>query len=113
MSANGDDPALAARRLDQWLWFARFAKSRSLAARLCVSGAVTVNGIPVRKANHVIRVGDRIVLTPGEWRRGVRILDLGQRRGPTAEACGLYEEIEAARRVPAPAPEWIPLLAEE
>ena len=22
-------------RLDQWLWFARFAKSRSLAARLC------------------------------------------------------------------------------
>ena len=30
----------AGRRLDQWLWFARFAKSRSLAARLCVAGAV-------------------------------------------------------------------------
>ena len=33
-------PERAKTRLDQWLWFARFVKSRSLAARLCAAGAV-------------------------------------------------------------------------
>ena len=52
-------------RLDQWLWFARFVKSRSLAARLCAAGAVTVNGSPVKKANHPVRMGDVVVLPAG------------------------------------------------
>ncbi len=32
------------QRLDKWLWFARFAKTRSLAARLIEDGFVRVNG---------------------------------------------------------------------
>ncbi|MFZ2006390.1 MAG: S4 domain-containing protein, partial [Stellaceae bacterium] len=42
----------ASRRLDQWLWFARFAKSRALAARLCAASAVSINGIAATKPNH-------------------------------------------------------------
>jgi ribosomal 50S subunit-recycling heat shock protein len=38
---------ISGRRLDQWLWFARLVKSRSRAARLCVTGVVTVNGMTV------------------------------------------------------------------
>ena len=69
-------------RLDQWLWFARFVKSRSLAARLCATGAVTVNGSPVKKANHTVRMGDIVVLPQGGWQRTVRVVALGIRRGP-------------------------------
>jgi ribosome-associated heat shock protein Hsp15 len=98
-------------RLDQWLWFARFVKSRSLAARLCAAGAVTVNGSPVKKANHPIRMGDIVVLPQGGWQRTVRVLALGIRRGPAPEARLLYEEAAVSIRLADLAPAWMPLLA--
>jgi ribosome-associated heat shock protein Hsp15 len=98
-------------RLDQWLWFARFVKSRSLAARLCAAGAVTVNGSPVKKANHPIRMGDIVVLPQGGWQRTVRVLALGSRRGPAPEARLLYEEAAVSIRLADLAPAWMPLLA--
>ena len=98
-------------RLDQWLWFARFVKSRSLAARLCAAGAVTVNGCPVKKANHPIRMGDIVVLPQGGWQRTVRVLAVGIRRGPAPEARLLYEEAAVSIRLADLAPAWMPLLA--
>jgi len=98
-------------RLDQWLWFARFVKSRSLAARLCAAGAVTVNGCPVKKANHPIRMGDIVVLPQGGWQRTVRVVALGIRRGPASEARLLYEEAAVSIRLADLAPAWMPLLA--
>ena len=98
-------------RLDQWLWFARFVKSRSLAARLCAAGAVTVNGSPVKKANHPVRMGDVVVLPQGGWQRTVRVVALGIRRGPAPEARLLYEEAAVSVRLADLAPAWMPLLA--
>jgi ribosome-associated heat shock protein Hsp15 len=95
------------------MWFARFAKSRSLAARLCTAGAVVVNGSSVTKANHPVRVGDVVVIPQGGWLRTVRVRALGVRRGPAAEARSLYEEAAAAARRPDPAADWTPLLAED
>jgi ribosome-associated heat shock protein Hsp15 len=99
----------ASRRLDQWLWFARFAKSRSIAARLCAAGAVTVNGIAVDKANHPIKPGDIVVLPQGPWQRTVEVRALGTRRGPASEAKTLFRETGSARRTD-PAAAWDPLL---
>jgi ribosome-associated heat shock protein Hsp15 len=98
-------------RLDQWLWFARFVKSRSLAARLCSAGAVIVNGSPVKKANHLIRSGDIVVVPQGPWQHTVRVVALGIRRGPPAEARSLYEEASSSVRLTDLAPAWMPLLA--
>jgi ribosome-associated heat shock protein Hsp15 len=98
-------------RLDQWLWFARFVKSRSLAARLCAAGAITVNGAPVKKANHPIRTGDIVVLPQGGWQRTIRVVALGIRRGPAPEARLLYEEAAVSIRLADLAPAWMPLLA--
>jgi ribosome-associated heat shock protein Hsp15 len=100
------------RRLDRWLWFARFVKSRALAARLIAAGAVTLNGVAVRKANQAVRVGDRIAVPQGGFRRTVRVVALGVRRGPAAEARLLYQETAAPVRLVPPAQEWLPLLAE-
>ncbi|HTW52972.1 MAG TPA: RNA-binding S4 domain-containing protein [Stellaceae bacterium] len=99
----------ASRRLDQWLWFARFAKSRSIAARLCATGAVNINGTAVDKANHPIKPGDVIVLPQGAWQRTVEVLALGTRRGPASEAKALYRVTNTVHGADA-APTWKPLL---
>ena len=99
-------------RLDQWLWFARFLKSRSFAARLCAAGLIAVNGTAVRKPSHSVRVGDIVVLPQGRWQRTVRIVAIGDRRGPAAEARLLYAEIAPATPLAEQMPKWLPLLDE-
>ena len=112
MIAGGPTTETSTRRLDQWLWFARLVKSRSLAGRLCAEGAVSVNQIAARKPNHSIRIGDMVIVPQGPFRRTVRVLALGTRRGPATEARQLYEESATPVRLSEPAPEWTPLLAD-
>jgi ribosome-associated heat shock protein Hsp15 len=99
----------SSRRLDQWLWFARFVKSRSLAARLCAAGAVVVNGSAVVKANHGVRPGDVVTLSQGSWQRTVEVVALGARRGPATDAQTLFRETACVRRAD-PVPGWEPML---
>ncbi len=113
MKSDRGISAAESRRLDQWLWFARLVKSRSLAARLCTAGAITVNEVTIRKANHIVRIGDTIAVPQGVFRRSVQLLGLGGRRGPAAEARHLYEEIAAPVHRSELTPAWTPLLAEE
>jgi ribosome-associated heat shock protein Hsp15 len=102
----------SSRRLDQWLWFARLVKSRSLAGRLCAEGAVSVNQAAVRKPNHAIRIGDIVIVPQGPFLHTLQVLALGARRGPAIEARQLYEESTAPVRLSEPAAEWRPLLAD-
>jgi len=113
VKGGGASAGVATRRLDQWLWFARFFKSRSLAARCCIAGSVTVNGVAVRKSNHMLRIGDILIVPQGAFRRTVRLLGLGARRGPAVEARLLYEEIDAPARLTQFDPVWIPLIMVE
>lgn len=85
---------MESRRLDQWLWYARFFKSRSLATRFCASGKLRVNEKVIRKAHHGVRLGDVLTFPKGRDIRVVRVLDLGARRGPAPEAQGLYDDLE-------------------
>jgi len=112
VKGNGASAEVLGRRLDQWLWFARLVKSRSLAARLCAGGAVMVNQAAVSKANHLVRMGDIIAAPQGTFRRTVRVLGLGTRRGPPAEARLLYEEVAAPVHRSELTPSWTPLLSE-
>ena len=113
MTEDAGSPLVLGRRLDQWLWFARLIKTRSLAARLCTVGAVTLNGLPARKPNRIIRVGDVIESPQGTYQRTVRVLALGSRRGPAIEARRLYEEIAAPARLAEMGPAWEPLLSDD
>jgi ribosome-associated heat shock protein Hsp15 len=88
-------PEVAAScRIDIWLWRARFAKSRSLAGAMVEGGAVrlTHNGAQTRldKPSRSVHVGDSLVFAIGGRLIELRIEALGQRRGPAAEARGLY-----------------------
>ena len=95
------------QRLDKWLWFARFFKSRPLASRFCASGRLRINGASVNKAHHGVRLGDVLTFPKGPHIRVIEVLDLGVRRGPAVEARTLYDDLEpppARRTVAKPPP---------
>lgn len=88
-------------RLDKWLWQARFFKTRSLAATVASKGKVRINRVLVTKSHYRVRPGDVLTFAQGHDIRVVRIVALGERRGPASEAQTLYEDIgEAAGEIP-------------
>ncbi len=87
-------------RVDIWLWRARFAKTRSVAADMVERGAVrlTHNGVQTRldKASRCVHVGDALVFAIGGRLTELTIEALGERRGPPAEAQALYAARDAS-----------------
>ena len=81
------------QRIDKWLWFARFAKSRTLAAKLVHSGYVRVNGQRIDSAAKAVAVGDVVTLALARTIAVVRVAALGERRGPAPEARLLYADL--------------------
>lgn len=82
-------------RLDKYLWHARFFKSRSQAASYVGEGRLRLDGTVVAKPNQAVRVGCVLTFPLGPRIRVVRVLALGARRGPPAEARSLYEDLDA------------------
>lgn len=101
-TAASPAPAAApTQRIDKWLWCARFFKSRTLAARFVAEGRVRLNRARVSKASQGLRSGDVLTFALGDQVCVIRVLALAERRGPAAEARGLYEEL-APRAEPRP-----------
>lgn len=92
-------------RIDVWLWRARFLKTRALAADLAGAGIIRLSreGAVTRldRASRTVRPGDELVFALAGRVTAVRVVGLGVRRGPPAEARRLYESLESG---PAPPP---------
>lgn len=110
-------PVPASLRIDKWLWFTRFFKSRSQATDAVAGGLVHVNDERVKPSREV-RAGDRLVITRDEVRFEVVVSAIPRRRGPATEAAMHYAETpqsllqrerrrEQARHAP-PAPDGRP-----
>ena len=56
----------------------------------------------VEKASHTVRVGDVLTMTLNRRVRVFKVTGLGQRRGPSAAARSLYEELTATVDAPKP-----------
>jgi ribosome-associated heat shock protein Hsp15 len=86
-------------RIDVWLWRARFFRTRALAARAVAEGAVRLaRGSESRtldKPSATVRTGDGLTVRLGAQFRSVRVLSLGERRGPAREARLLYASAAA------------------
>ncbi|WOF75291.1 RNA-binding S4 domain-containing protein [Parvibaculaceae bacterium PLY_AMNH_Bact1] len=87
-----ETPHAQTQRLDRWLWFARFFKSRTLAASIVSAGKVRVNTERVGKPSHSVKTGDVLTFPAAKQVRVIKIVDLGTRRGPAPEAQALYED---------------------
>lgn len=81
-------------RVDIWLWRARFFKTRAMA-----TDYVSRKGIRITrhgqtrktsKPGQRVAPGDILTFYKAKTIETVEILDVGARRGPAAEAAGLY-----------------------
>ena len=88
--ASGEGHGL---RLDKWLWFARFFKSRTLASGICTAGKVRIDGVVATKAHALVRPGQVLTFVQGRHVRVIKVLALASRRGPASEAQTLYEDL--------------------
>jgi len=68
-------------------------KSRTLAQKLIETGAVRVNSERTIRTDHQVGAGDVLTMTVHNRLLVWKILDPGTRRGPPAEAQGLYEDL--------------------
>ena len=80
-------------RVDKWLWYARFFKSRSLATQFCLAGKLRIDSVIVKKAHHPVRPGQILTFVRGRQVRVIKVLALGTRRGPAPEAQALYDDM--------------------
>jgi ribosome-associated heat shock protein Hsp15 len=105
-------PLVDRLRLDKWLWAARLAKTRALAAEDIERGRVLVNGQPA-KPGRELKAGDHLSLrAPGGEPRVLVVLALSGVRGPAPLAQTLYAETPASLAARAAAAERRRLAAE-
>lgn len=91
-----ETPTADSVRLDQWLWAARFFKTRSLAKQAVETGKVDIGGQRA-KASRAVRVGDALRIVRGEETFEVEVRGLSDTRGPAPVARQLYVESESSR----------------
>ncbi len=86
----------AAMRLDRFLWFARFARTRSAAQLLAEDGHLRITGRPATSRHAPVRVGDVLTFARGPHVQVIRIEALPYRRGPAPEARACYTDMAVA-----------------
>ena len=98
-------------RLDKWLWYARFFKTRRAASKAISGGRFRLDGMIMNKPHRQALCGQVLTFTQGNRVRVIKIAALGSRRGPSSEASGLYKDLTPApnlssRAVKATQPEF-------
>ena len=88
---NSAKPVPESLRIDRWLFFCRFFKTRSKATAAVVGGHVKLNGERTSPGVRV-RVGDRVELVRDRLPYSLEIAALPKRRGPASEARACYVE---------------------
>ena len=84
-------------RLDTWLWYARFYKSRSLSSKAILSGKLRINSNKITKPATKVKTNDVLTLNYIYEIRIIQIQSLGSRRGPASEAQSLYIDLTEDR----------------
>ena len=89
-------------RIDKWLWHARFFKTRGLATKLVAGGHVRVNAEKALKPAQGVGPGDVLTFPQGRVIRVVKVVAIGERRGPAPEAQALYDDLTPVPEKQAP-----------
>ena len=80
-------------RLDTWLWYARFYRSRSLSSKAILGGKVRVNSNKIIKPASKVKINDVLTINHVNMVRVIQVQSLGSRRGPASEAQLLYKDL--------------------
>ena len=84
-------------RIDRWLFYCRFFKTRSLATAAVSGGHVKLNGERTTPGSR-IKCGDQIDLIRERLPFSLQVTGIPNRRGPAAEARNCYLEDEETVR---------------
>lgn len=84
-------------RIDRWLFYCRFFKTRSLATAAVSGGHVKLNGERTTPGSRV-KCGDQIDLIRERLPYSLQVSGIPMRRGPAAEAQNFYHEDEETVR---------------
>ena len=89
---DSGDPAAARVRFDQWLWAARFYRTRSLATQAVEAGQARLDGERVKPA-HPVRTAMQVSVCRQDlvWR--VEILEMHSLRRSAGFAASMYREL--------------------
>ena len=80
-------------RLDQWLWAARFYKTRSLSKTAINSGKVKVNGKSCKPSKEIV-ISDEVLIRAKHFQKTVIVSFLSNIRQNATLASKLYVETE-------------------
>ena len=87
-------------RIDKWLWYARFFKSRTLAAKIISTKPVRVNSNLIAKPHALVRPGDILTFPKEKHIRVIKIISIGIRRESATEAQSLYKDLNPPELIP-------------
>ena len=73
-------------------------KARTSAAELVESGHVRINGTREKSPGHAIKIGDVITIALDRTVRVLKVTAFNERRGDSASARELYEELGDVKR---------------
>ena len=90
------------QRIDKWLYFMRFAKTRTTAQELIEGGHVAVNGEKVLKCSRDIKIGDELEILRGTMRFFVRVTGFVEKRVGAPIAQTLYEQTKEPENLAPP-----------
>lgn len=85
-------------RIDRWLFYCRFFKTRVRATEAVSGGHVKLNGERAAPGNRV-SCGDRIDLVRERLAYSLEVVGIPSRRGPAVEAQACYVEDEETMKV--------------
>lgn len=81
-----------ALRIDKWLWTVRLYKTRTLAASVCRTGRIKLNGEPAKPAK-TLKAGDVISFRSGPITKTFKVLGFPPSRVSAALVSGFCEDM--------------------
>lgn len=90
------------QRIDKWLYFTRFVKTRTSAQELIEGGHVAVNDEKVLKCSRDIKIGDELEILRGTMRFFVRVTGFVEKRVGAPIARTLYEQTKETENIAPP-----------
>ena len=78
------------QRIDQWLWHARFYKTRCLASKAIVSGRIILDDSNIKKSHTLLKPGSKVKFFKGNNLKEVEIIRLTKRRISPKEVSEFY-----------------------
>jgi len=98
--ADDDDPAVGEQRVDKWLTYARFVKTRTLAQALVAGGKVRLNRDKIGDSARKVRVDDILTIRIAKAVHVVRVIGFSQKRVSPPQTADLYVRLDAPAAAP-------------